>query len=367
MHKVRRIAEIKLLEFLISLKYYAKIWPRALLFANLCNIIPYTKPIQENFPCVYDLFLQEYFLFCFSRVANTENSFLLELNEGQTLLKRERLEDVAKDLVFFYPDAERRRFILKISKTIKKVDLAEGNSFEGSDVDKIFEYAIEEYFEMKRRNFKALSKKFAKFYENENGLISYDEFKSILNELGDLNSPMQKYGYSNEIMKLKTYLYSITSGKNKNDIAHRDFNAAVIKFGIDCPFPLILTHAKKYVMETNFEEKKEIGENNKENLAKINKSTKGGEDAVLEKSEKSNNSSFVVEKRNAVLNSIGPAENSAFFGQHFTILRELKTYCNQFKEAVSTENDIQTLMKHFDNISRIIEMACQFLSFPVKY
>ena len=364
MHKVRRIAEIKLLEFLISLKYYAKIWPRALLFANLCNIIPYTKPMQENFPCVYDLFLQEYFLFCFSRLVNTENAFLLELNEGQTLLKREKLEDVAKDLVFFYPDAEKRKFIFKISKTIKKVDLPEGNSFEGSDIDKIFEYAIEEYFEMKRRNFKALSKKFGKYYENENGLISYDEFKTILNELGDLTSPIQKYGYSNEIIKLKTYLYSITSGKNKNDIAHKDFNAAVIKFGIDCPFPLILTHAKKYVMETNIEEKKENGEN-KENLAKINK--KDGEDAVLEKSDKSYNSSFIVEKRNANLNFIPTAENTAFFGQHFTILRELKTYCIQFKEAVGTENDRETLMKHFDNISRIIEMACQFLSFPVKY
>lgn len=38
MHRLRRIAEIKLLEFLVSLRYYMKHWHRALTFANLANI-----------------------------------------------------------------------------------------------------------------------------------------------------------------------------------------------------------------------------------------------------------------------------------------------------------------------------------------
>lgn len=37
-HKLRRIAENKLFEFLVSLRYYNKSWPRASLFALLCNL-----------------------------------------------------------------------------------------------------------------------------------------------------------------------------------------------------------------------------------------------------------------------------------------------------------------------------------------
>lgn len=58
--------------------------------------------------------------------------------------------------------------------------------------------------------------------------------------------------------------------------------------------------------------------------------------------------------------------SSALFAQHFGIIREMKSYCQDFKEAVSRQDSEEEIYKSFDNISRILETACQFLSFPVQ-
>ena len=44
-HKLRRLAELKLIECLTSLKYYVEIWPRAKSFAYLLNML---KPVKSE-------------------------------------------------------------------------------------------------------------------------------------------------------------------------------------------------------------------------------------------------------------------------------------------------------------------------------
>ena len=44
-HKLRRLAELKLIEILVSLKYYVDVWPRAKVFANLLSML---KPIKTD-------------------------------------------------------------------------------------------------------------------------------------------------------------------------------------------------------------------------------------------------------------------------------------------------------------------------------
>ena len=41
--KLRRLAEVKIIETLTSLKYYLEIWPRAKLFATLLNLLKTVK------------------------------------------------------------------------------------------------------------------------------------------------------------------------------------------------------------------------------------------------------------------------------------------------------------------------------------
>ena len=66
-HKLRRLAEVKLIEFISSLKYYTKIWPRAKVFAKLTGMLQYSEPIEtdaNSHSC--DIYMQEFFYFAYS-------------------------------------------------------------------------------------------------------------------------------------------------------------------------------------------------------------------------------------------------------------------------------------------------------------
>ena len=66
-HKLRRLAEVKLIEFISSLKYYTKIWPRAKVFAKLSGMLQFSEPIETDasgHSC--DIFMQEFFYFAYS-------------------------------------------------------------------------------------------------------------------------------------------------------------------------------------------------------------------------------------------------------------------------------------------------------------
>lgn len=66
-HKLRRLAEVKLIEFISSLKYYTKIWPRAKVFAKLTGMLQYSEPIEtdaSSHSC--DIFMQEFFYYAYT-------------------------------------------------------------------------------------------------------------------------------------------------------------------------------------------------------------------------------------------------------------------------------------------------------------
>ncbi len=64
---LRRISEIKIFEFLVSLRYYVKSQSRAALCAMLINIatFPVLSQSDFNFNYKFDIYLQHYFLFAF--------------------------------------------------------------------------------------------------------------------------------------------------------------------------------------------------------------------------------------------------------------------------------------------------------------
>lgn len=311
------------------------------------------------------MYTQEFFFYCFSLIIG-ENAFFIEGNAGETFLNKEKSEILCKKLVFFYQESEKNKFIAKVSRIIKKLDpSSEDNNntnLEVVDIDKLLEFSLEEFFEMKKRNFKTLSKKFLKMCETTNGLLSYDDYKTILSEVADHDSSIEKHSYSNEILKLKSFLYSITSGKNKNDILHQNFNISVLKFGIDSPFPVIFSYKKSHQLPNKAKTLDKINENPVE----INQ-----DERKEDKNEDEKQSPFESEKKGVTkekkIKIDSAIEYSALFGQHFSILRELKIYTGQFKEAISSENNQEVLMKHFHNICNIIEAACQFFLFPIKF
>ena len=66
-HKLRRLAEVKLIDFISSLKYYTKIWPRAKVFAKLSGMLQYSEPIETDANShSWDIYMQEFFYFAYS-------------------------------------------------------------------------------------------------------------------------------------------------------------------------------------------------------------------------------------------------------------------------------------------------------------
>ena len=379
MCKLRRIAEIKLLEFLVSLKYYSKVWSRATIFTNLAGISSYIKGTNEpNLSYDFDAYVQEYFFFIYSKISS-ENMHIIDHAEGQTFMPKEKLEEFTKQTLFFYNELDRKKFLGKIAKFQKKINPEDAN--ECMDVDKLIEALIDEYFEAKKKNFKTLAKNFSKFYETDHGLLSFEDIKSIVSEVTEIESPIPGNLFANDFTKLRLFLYSLTSTKNKYDILNKDFLVGCSKFGIDSPFPFLsieksgafqlgdkglfgeineLNRLKNHVVANAHElsEKKALGKN-------FGAFTK----TEVEFDEKNSNEkkTKIEENENFKEKTILKIDaSSSMFAQHFSILRELRHYCLQLKEAVRTENDVDVVWKHMDNIINILEVGCQFLNFPIQ-
>jgi len=383
-YKLRRIAEIKLLEFLVSLKYYSKLWPRATIFTCLTGISTYIKmgsSAEPNFSYDFDAYVQEYFLFIYSKLS-TEFMHIFDHPEGQSYMTREKLDDFVKQTLFFYNENDRRRFLSKLSKITKKINSEDNN--EHVDVDKLLEALIDEYFEAKKKNFKILAKNFSKFYESDHGLLSFDDVKAIVSEVTDIESPIPGNLYANDFTKLKLFLYALTSTKNKYDILNKDFLIGCSKFGVDSPFPFLcvdkngafnladkglfgeineLNKLKSTVVANAHElNLKKTGSNRAEGIISRSRSDIEEDEKKNETKGKTNEEMDSIKEKSALKID----SSSSMFAQHFSILRELRHYCMQLKDAVKNENDLDVVWKHMDNIINILEVGCQFLNFPIQ-
>lgn len=87
-YKLRRTAEIKLLEFLVSLKYYLKTHSRALMFAKLMGIVQMSgysnegSSLENQLTLKLDEHLLSYFLFCFSTIGDLPPIGTIHETEG---------------------------------------------------------------------------------------------------------------------------------------------------------------------------------------------------------------------------------------------------------------------------------------------
>lgn len=57
---------------------------------------------------------------------------------------------------------------------------------------------------------------------------------------------------------------------------------------------------------------------------------------------------------------------SALLAQHYSLIRELKTYTQEFKQLIVAESEIKEVWTCFENLAQVLETGCQFLSFPVQ-
>mmetsp|Transcript_16847 Transcript_16847/g.16097 ORF Transcript_16847/g.16097 Transcript_16847/m.16097 type:complete len:279 (+) Transcript_16847:1881-2717(+) len=194
-HKLRRLAEIKLIELLTSLKYYQDIWIRARTFAILTNILisndsygqSLTSPnksspnINELSIPQHDIYLQEFYLQAYSIILRERES-LLESKEGNTFVKVVVEEASTPFLMFWFTEQDQRKWFHKVRRNVKKMKTTSLDEFESEyiDVDLLLHMYLEEFKAKKKANQKALTKAFMKIHPEVEGVYSTEEIDKIV-------------------------------------------------------------------------------------------------------------------------------------------------------------------------------------------
>lgn len=236
-HNIRRLAELKMLEFVISLKYYAKFWPKAEMFAYMLDIMRFQPSFELNETSAYrfDLYAQNFFLAVYARLADGE---VIEWEDGATYTSFQRIKVLVRRLLYFTDDLTRSRLYAKLEKTVRLRDKKEY-----ADYDFAFQLFMDEYFAGRRRNLSAISKAFSKLSENVQGYFSLKEVTAVFKEFDSMYAQgtgfQMKYPAESAVQLAKLYLYSITSAKNNFEINGKEFLVACQRFGFDCPFPFL--------------------------------------------------------------------------------------------------------------------------------
>ena len=189
-HKLRRMAELKLLEFLVSVRFYLKTYSRAITFSLLAGLTQYPPQTGENASIYkFDIYLQEYFLYFFQRLQAFAG-ILLEV-EGFTYLDKAHCLEVVRENARFFGESALQSLTQKVEKSAKRVQ----NTNDMVDIDVLMDILIEQYFDGRKKNLKQLVKHFQQAHDTENGIFSIEDFRKICNEQTKKTSPEPSLSY----------------------------------------------------------------------------------------------------------------------------------------------------------------------------
>jgi hypothetical protein len=188
-YKYRNQAEYKILETLISLKYYWDMWPRARMFALLTGFLKPTlmdvnhakgNP-QLAIPNV-DIYLQEFFMHAFAILFRNKDDFF-DSKDGITYLKYEYEENATQALITWFGEEDNRKWFNRVRKSMKRIKInpTDEQETELIDIDALLEMYVEEFQGRKKKILKDLHKEFMKkFSERKDGVFSTDELDRVV-------------------------------------------------------------------------------------------------------------------------------------------------------------------------------------------
>ena len=157
-----------MLEFVSSLKYYSKIWPRANLFSRISNMLgiaSFPGSVETTKLNMYDIHSQFYFLWAFKQLQ-TKKEQIVDNTEGLSFIPKAELTSVIDDILFFLTPEKVKTFKGEMqSKTFQ----VEGRNQEGYDVDVFLNKIVEEFIEHRKGIIKALKSAFNKSYHTDRG------------------------------------------------------------------------------------------------------------------------------------------------------------------------------------------------------
>ena len=363
-HGMRRLAEVKLLEFIVSLKYYSRYWVRAEMFCQLMGVmrwIPVAPEPDPNYSYALDHNAQHFFFTVYRKIITFPQIYF----EGGTYVPLNSVKKLARACLFFADEYTRSRILAKLEK-----DLRVEGSTDNCNFDLVLRLIVDEYLNSKKRISGQLNNAFSVKFEQNQGFFSLEEMRELFVELQHIyrSGESMQYGYPirSQMQVAKLYLFSCTAGKNGYDFNANNFVQACQRYGFDAPFPFMHNCQKgKRKGDPYSDPELPSPEPVKPDLTNNRKPPRQAAALVSQKSES------VIGKegeRAGQEASVGRERidiGVKMFSQHFGILRELKTYVDIFTQTVKQEQDVEAVWKQMGQIGMVLDRGCQFLKFPL--
>eukprot|EP00743_Colponemidia_sp_Colp-15_P007741 GILK01008383.1.p1 GENE.GILK01008383.1~~GILK01008383.1.p1 ORF type:complete len:832 (+),score=193.90 GILK01008383.1:1029-3524(+) len=374
---LRRVAEIKMLEFVTSLKYYSKLWARAALFAKLCGFISEGRDSLNEFAVKYYLAAMNY--------LHQQNSVKVpDSEDGKSWVPLPLAQQLYKAMLPWVSRNENhmKEFNKKL-KDFCSIDKApEGyvdvhatrtTLFIKCDVDEVLGLIMEEFTREYRRREKRLTQGFLRADVNQDGVFSFDEFTYLL-EMCDPDAKRSPLENS------RIFLTSLSMGTNGFNISCNEFLDAAKLFGIVAPVP---PRFGQSIPTLKLATSGPVDESGMDVLASA-RSSRAGSHAGSRASRLHPSSSVmpVVERRDkraSVAVTVGdksadqganvaPAKQKItnFFAQHFKILRDIKDLLTTSRDVLATQESPELMWITFQNLTKTVETAVRGLQKPIR-
>lgn len=355
-HQLRRLAELKLKEFLGSLRFYISRWPRARLFAQVSGI---SGDLLVNEDFVYNEYqTQMYFLYCIHTLTHDIGSYW-EDTEGHTWLRNDREDFYASILMPWVKKNEYRKTKIEMGYLSKGLTDNKGQYGIFYDVDLLLGFFVKGFVDARQRSTNRLYKKFIKKSQVQLGLFSFDEFKGLV----DIPPKKKGFNFPGDYTIARALCFSLCSEQNGFEIDSMSFASACIRYGITNPAPIAQMSIEDVFPYTSL---KRVFDKTDERFTAIMSKVKFNREEV---NTKGNLKTFKEPHKETISTSVVPSieKVAALLAQHYSIIREVQKYAVQFKDLVEVKADTEEVLSAFEALSIVLHNASEFFSFPLTF
>jgi hypothetical protein len=192
----QRTAPLRLLEFLSSLKFYAQKWRRAYLCALVCNLI------RRKEHGVYDYYLQNYFLYVYSKLAALRE-FQEDDEEGSTLVPFDRLGELLQISLEFLENERYLREVAGLEMKARPVNGKEGFL----DVDEVLLTCVNLFLEEYARRVEMAKKHMrVQIHRRSATGVKFADFCKVLQDSYSQQSSLKHLCFPAELTKARAYV-----------------------------------------------------------------------------------------------------------------------------------------------------------------
>ena len=202
-----RLAALKLLEFLSSLKFYAEKWKRAYLCALVCNLM------RRKSHGIYDYYLQNYFLFLYSYLFGLKE-FWIE-NDSTTYIQFDRLHDFLASALEFL---EQDRYSREIGGFEMKTQVFEG--VEGLiELDEVLFSCVNLFLEEYTRRIEVSLKTFKLQCNRKGKDVSLKEFTRVIEDAYPSKTTLRNLSFGSSLTRTRAFVLFCTLYSGKKRVA----------------------------------------------------------------------------------------------------------------------------------------------------